>query len=135
MEEGNYTSKDWEVGLWRNHAEPFRCGRHVSDCPNETLQRDERSGGTTIFGHAVSESLFLNQSVLTEGLFQGPGIWYLLSAERLPIGKSGRTCSHFIWEPDRVISKDIAETREEGKEGGSGRFGVKFLALGRPLTH
>lgn len=92
-------------------------------------RRDERSGNTTIFGRAVSESLFLNQSVLTEGLLHGPGFWYWLSAERLPIGKSGRSRSHFPWEPDKVISKDITETREEGKEGGAGRFGVKFLAL------
>lgn len=132
---GNYTSKGWKVGLWRNNAEPFNWGRHVGDQPQETSRRDERSGNTTILEPAVSENIFLNQSVLTKGLPQGPGFWYLLSAKRLPIGKSWRTHSHFSREPDKVIYKDITKTRAQGKEGGSGRYGVKFLALGGLLTH
>ena len=50
------------------------------------MEREQRSGKITIFGPAVSENIVLNQSVLTEGLLQGPGFWYLLSAQRLLVG-------------------------------------------------
>lgn len=49
-------------------------------------ERDERSGKRNIFGPAVSESIFLNQSVLSECLLQGAGFYDLLSAKRLPVG-------------------------------------------------